>query len=546
MPPDRRQCKIALAMANLSTQHAFDLAIHHHRAGRLKEAEALYLQILDQQPENPDALHLLGLIAHQTGRNNIAIDLIQHALARKPNFPDAWNNLGLVLEDARQLDGAAQAFRQTISHDPRHVQAHYNLGVVLRDKGDIDSAFAAFMQTLAVDPTHAKARNNLGVLLLNKERFDDAIAVLHPLIQSNPNYADPFNNLASALMDTGRVDEAIAAYKQAIGLAPTNAEFHHNFALALLASGRLQQGWDEYEWRLQWKGFPSTPRTFSQPRWDGTALDGRTLLLHAEQGFGDAIQFVRYLPMLAAQPGKIIFECPPELVALFQPLAKHCTLITQRSAPPPFDVHCPLLSLPRIFKTTLESIPADVPYLFPDPSLIEHWRSRLNPSDSVLKVGLAWAGNPTQTEDRNRSISLSQLSTLSGVAGVRFYSLQKGDAAAQAKSAPPGLDLVDWSEEFHNFSDAGLIANLDLVITVDTAIAHLAGALGKPVWLMLRFMPDWRWLLGRDDTPWYPTMRLFRQQSRGDWSGVVARVAAALAQHAAAKSCPRMDTNEHE
>jgi tetratricopeptide (TPR) repeat protein len=521
-------------MAEISLQRAFDLAVQHHRVGRLRDAELLYRKILAQQPGNPHALHLIGLIAHQTGRRDLAADLIRRAIERKPVFPDAYNNLGLVLREKGQLNEAAAAFRQAKAQNPTFADAYYNLGIALKDMGDYDAAVAAFSQAVAIQPD-AKARNNLGALLATMDRFDEAVGVLGELVRSDANYPDAHNNLGGVLLGSGQVEQAILAYRQAVALAPANAEFHHNLALALLVSGELGQGWDEYEWRFEWKGFPQAARHFAQPRWDGSPLNGRTLLLHAEQGFGDAIQFIRYLPMAAGLGGQIVLECPAELVSLFQPMAGQCKLVEWGKALPAFDVHCPLLSLPRMFKTTLDTIPADVPYVFPSPELSEFWRRRLSSSDSVMKIGLAWAGNPAHQFDRRRSLSLDQLAPLSSARGVRFYSLQKGVAAAQAKSPPRGLELIDWSEEFRNFNDAGLMANLDLVITVDTAVAHLAGALGKPVWVMLQFMPDWRWLLKREDSPWYPTMRLFRQQSAGNWDGVIARVAGAIAEHCSAR-----------
>jgi hypothetical protein len=260
-------------------------------------------------------------------------------------------------------------------------------------------------------------------------------------------------------------------------------------------------------------------------------LEGRTILLHAEQGFGDVIQFIRYLPLVEQRGGRIIVECQAELQRLFQTTAERCQIVIRGQPLPAFDLHCPLLSLPRAFGTALANIPGTEPYLQADAEQVGRWQRRLGEFDSMVKVGLAWAGSPTHKKDRNRSMKLARLAPLGQAPGVRFFSLQKGATAAQAKTPPPGMDLVDWTEELKDFADtAALIANLDLVIAVDTAVVHLAGAMGKPVWTLLPFVPDWRWLLEREDSPWYPTMRLFRQNSWGDWDSVITRVADALSQ----------------
>ncbi len=269
-------------------------------------------------------------------------------------------------------------------------------------------------------------------------------------------------------------------------------------------------------------------RDSAQRQWDGSSLEGRSLLLHAEQGFGDALQFIRYLPRVAQRGGRIILGCQPELQRLFQTIADGCQIVVRGQALPAFDLYCPLLSLPRVFGTTLASIPNLIPYLRADAGEAGKWQQRLAEHCSMVKVGLAWAGSPAHKNDRNRSMKLARLAPLGRTPGVRFFSLQKGEAAAESKT-PPGLELVDWTQELKDFADtAGLIENLDLVIAVDTAVAHLAGAMGKPVWTLLPSNSDWRWMLEREDSPWYPTMRLFRQTSWGDWDSVVARVAEAL------------------
>jgi cytochrome c-type biogenesis protein CcmH/NrfG len=435
--------------------------LQHHQAGRLRQAEEAYRQILARQPNHADAIHNLGVISLQSGRNDAAVQLIRQAIAINPNYPEAHSNLGNVLADMDRLDEAIAAYRQAIALNPGLAEAHNNLGNALREKG-----------------------------------------------QSG---------------------EAVAAFRRAIAINPDFPEAHRNLSLALLLDGDFQAGWEEYEWR--WKCKDIAPaRKFAQERWDGGPLEGRTILLHAAQGFGDSIQCIRYLPLVRERGARIIIECYSELERLFEPIAGECQLVVRGQPLPAFDLHCPMESLPRAFRTNLTNIPQSVPYLHADAEEAGKWHRRLADVGGDVKVGLAWGGNPIHKNDRNRSMKLVNLAPLGQAAGVKFFSLQKGAPAAEAKSPPPGLELVDWTEELGDLADtAALIANLDLVIAVDTVVVHLAGAMGKPVWTLLPFIPAWRWLLGRQDSPWYPTMRLFRQERRGDWDGVVRQAAEALA-----------------
>ncbi len=612
-------------MTQFTIRSALNLALQHHQAGRLQEAEQLYRQILAHQPEQPDALHYLGLIAFQRGENDAALDLIRCAIAINPNLAEAHINLGIALAGNRKRDEAIPAFRKAIAINPSLMQAHYNLGTALREQGKLDEAIASYRQAIALNPGLAKLHNDLGIVLTeqgrldeaiaayrqvialnpnlpeahtnlgkaltDKGKYDEAITALHQAIALNPNLAKAHNNLGmalagkgqleeaiaayhraivldsklseahnnlgnalrdqgkldeaiiayrnaialnpklpeahsnlgNALRDQGQLDAAIAAYRVAIALDPDLPEPHNNLAMALLSQGDFQHGWAEYEWRSKCKDFPSPRRNFTQPRWDGSPLQGRTILLYAEQGLGDAIQFIRYLPLVMERGGKIILECQPELQRLFQSIDVPFQIVASGQPLPAFDFQSPLLSLPSIFGTTLKSIPKPQPFSIQDS---ENWRQRLIANSPKVNVGLAWAGSPTHKNDRNRSMNLTSLTPLAQVPGPRFISLQKGNAAA---TPPTGMELLDWTPELKDFADtAALIANLDLVITVDTAVAHLAGTMGKPVWTMLPFVPEWRWLLEREESPWYPSIRLFRQKSLGDWENVVTRVADAL------------------
>jgi len=554
-------------MAQLTTQQSFNVALQRHQSGRLREAEALYRQILTQQPAHVGALHYLGVLEHQQGRNELAIDMIGRAIALNPNAPEAHNNLGLALKANGQVDEAIAAYRQAlalksnyasalynlgfalqskeqldeaiaayqhaIALRPNYVEAHSSLGDALREKGRLDEAIAAFRQAVALGPDRPDAHNNLGVALKDKGQFEEAVAAYRRAIALRPDYAEAHSNLGNALRSTRKLDEAIAAHRQAVALKPAFSEAHFNLADALLARGDFLAAWPEHEWRWQCRDFPSPLRNFTQPRWDGSPLAGRTLLVHTEQGFGDSLQFIRYVPLLANHGGKIIVECQPELERLFHTVPGGFQVVVRDQPLPAFDVHCPVGSLPMVFKTTLATIPADVPYLFPDQQLLESWRQKLADSATGLKIGLAWAGNPAFKGDRTRSLTLDRLAALTNVPGVTFYSLQKGDAQRQVERAPARINLINLAPKLRDFADtAAVMCLMDLIITTDTSVAHLAGALGRPVWLMLQFVPDWRWLSDRADNPWYPSMRLFRQQERGDWDSVIEEVAKALADQA--------------
>jgi hypothetical protein len=366
---------------------------------------------------------------------------------------------------------------------------------------------------------------SLGSALRRLRRFEEAADACRKAIELNPTSPMERYNLGVVYLDQCRIAEAIACLREAVELKPTEPLPHWGLALALLVDGQFAEGWKEYEWRWECTElFPARPK-FSQPTWDGSDLSGKTILLHSEQGFGDAIQFARYATLLARQEARVILQCSPMMRRLFATIPGVHAIHCEPEPLPRFDVHCSLLSLPRTLGTTLETIPAQIPYLSANPDLAAAWKQRLAAIAGKRKVGIAWAGNPDHQRDQDRSCGLAALAPLASHADVALISLQKGPAASQTAAPPPGMILHDFTPELETFADtAALIANLDLVITVDTSIAHLAGAMGKPVWTLLAFAPDWRWLLNRTDSPWYPTMRLFRQPSPGDWGSVVAAV----------------------
>jgi hypothetical protein len=348
-------------------------------------------------------------------------------------------------------------------------------------------------------------------------------------VQLDPGFGTAHSNLGVALKEQGLIRESIVAHRCAVAVEPDHPKVHFNLAVTLLMAGEFEEGFEEYEWR--WKGgVPSLKeRNFPQPRWDGGDLHGKTLLLHAEQGFGDTLQFIRYAADAADRGGKVVLEAPAALVKLIRTAPGVATTLATGDPLPAFDVHLPLMSMPHVLGTRLPTIPAPVPYLTPDPTLADAWRARLDRGPE-LKVGVVWAGNPRHTHDHQRSIAAAALLPALAMKGARLYSLQKeprpGDRAVIDGLADQVTDLSDLLHDFNE--TAAAVMALDVIITVDTSVAHLAGALGRPVWTMLPFALDWRWLLWRDDSPWYPTMRLFRQQRPGEWTSVIARVQIAL------------------
>ncbi|MGB8840812.1 MAG: tetratricopeptide repeat protein [Aliidongia sp.] len=473
-----------------------------HRAGQFEQAETAYRQILALDPREPEALHLLGLVADQTQRHEEAIDYIAKAIRLKRDRPHYHNNLALALRALGRYREAEQACRTA----------------------------------LRLKPDYPLARNNLGMILRSTGKLAEAELCYRDVLRQNPDFPEVYNNLGNLLCQRGQVVEGEHCFRAALHL-PANPALHrevrYNLAQALLLTGRLEEGWQYYEVRAEVSG--AVRRDLSAPLWNGQPTGERVLLLHAEQGLGDTLQFCRYAPIVA-RGSTLVLEVQQPLVRLLSNLPGIAAIIPRGEKLPRHDAQCSLLSVPRVLGTRLETIPGETPYLAADPVASAAWRARLAGLGG-LKIGLVWAGGSRPelpwavAVDGRRSITLKQMSPLAGVAGVSFVSLQKDRPSAQAADPPAGLVLHDFTAELDDFTDtAALIVALDLVISVDTAVAHLAGALGKPVWLLNRFDSCWRWLLDRDDSPWYPTLRQFRQKSAGDWAGVMAEVRTALSQ----------------
>ena len=470
-----------------------------------------------------DDAYRLGYTLEQMNRPDAANAAYELAAAFRPDFAEAHAKVGTYLLRRDRPAEAAVRYKTAADAGPTVAEIHCNLAQARRMAGDEDGALKAARRAIELKPDLAAAHNVLGSILQDRRRPTEALASFQKAIQLKPDLVDAYNNIGGVLEGIGRVADAGGAFERAVSIAPAVPQFHVNLGLNRLLRGDLSGGWVELDWRRLDRTSASS-RPFDQPLWDGSHLGGRTVLLTAEQGLGDTLQFLRYAPLVAGRGGRVVVEVHPPLVDLARTVAGVADVVAHgRGGLPGFDVHCPLMTLPRVFNTTLESIPAAVPYVSADPARAAAWADRLPPADGRKRAGLVWAGNAKFANDRTRSLSPARLAPLSAVAGVRWVSLQLG-----ATAAPP-LDLWDRTADLHDMADtAALIANLDVVVTVDTSVAHLAGAMGKPVWVLLPAVPDWRWLLGRTDSPWYPSARLFRQPEPGDWAGVVKAVVAAL------------------
>ena len=478
----------------------------------------------DDSPDNIDA----ALAQFNAGRLAEAEVICRKILAERPNDIGGLNLLGKLLRQSRLLDGAIAAFRKSVELNPNQAEAHAELGVCLIQARNPAAAVEPCRKAIAIDPSLAAAHNNLGACLRFLGQFEEAAAACRRAIELRPDYARAMTNLGAALAELGRNAEAVQFHSRAIELEPNLNEAHWNLAMASLRLGDLRRGFSEYEWRFKGPDGVNLSR-YTQPRWDGGDLAGKTILLHGEQGMGDIIQFVRYVPLVAAKKGKIILVCHPELCRLLGNMRFVSQAIPFEATPPPYDVFCPTLSLPFMFGTTQVTIPAYTPYIYPQADLVQRWAQRLGPRGTA-RVGLVWSGRPEFKDNAARSMRLEQLAPLGAVKGIEFHSLQKGPASREALNPPAGMRLVNHGEYLTDFAEtAALLANLDLIISVDTAPAHLAGAVGKPVWVLLHNPADWRWMLQRSDNPWYPTMVLFRQTSPGQWNDVIGRVAQGLA-----------------
>ncbi len=504
-------------------------ALADHQAGRLDDADRGYRAVLARSPRHPAALHLAGAVALQQGRHAEAIGLIAAAVTVDPRQPDFHVNLGSAFQGLGRFAAAEHEFAAAIGLDPRLPEAHFNRALALQRLGRPEEAEASARQAVALRPRYAQALTALASLLAVRRRYDEAAAVAQAALAADPRHVPAYTAMADVCRRMGDVPAARAWCERALAVNPAAAEAHATLAVLLLLDGDFANGWREYEYRFAAGDQAAARQRFSQPRWDGSPLAGRTVLLWVEQGLGDAIQFVRFAPLVAG--GRVVVDCPPTLVDLFRTAAGVQAVVATGDPLPAVDVHCPLGSLPHVLGTAGQTLAASVPYLSADPARVAAWADRLGPPDGRPRVGLVWAGSPSHLNDRNRSMTPADLSPLLAVPGVRFVSLQLGrPSPAGAADVTPALSELAQT--------AAALANLDLLVTVDSAVAHLAGATGVPAWVLLPFAPDWRWRLAGAESQWYPALRLFRQSQAGDWSGPVAAAASELARWSTRPSAP--------
>jgi tetratricopeptide (TPR) repeat protein len=500
---------------------------------RLDEAEASCRQAITLNPNSSSAYTHLALVLEEQGKHAVALACRQRANELAAKQAEEILRSGRAFQESRQFEQAEASLRQAMRVQPGSAAIHTALASLLQESGKPDQAEAEFREALRLEPT-AHAHDNLGTALARQGKNAAARAQFLQALALAPGLINAMTNAGNTLASEGELAEAVQYFSQALQLNPDSAEAHYSRAMVRLLQGDFERGWPEYEWRWRARGVRRIQPNFQQPLWDGSPLNGRTILLHTEGGFGDTVQFIRYAPRIKQRGGTVLFDSHPAMVELLS-RSEGIDQIIPRGAPlPAFDVHAPLMSLPYIFGTRVETIPAAVPYISIDPALVERWRQEMAGLRG-FKIGIAWQGSPVHYHDRVRSFPLKCFEPLARLAGVHLISLQKHAGREQIPEFAVRFPIADLGDRLDEASGAYLdtpaaMLSLDLVITPDSSLAHVAGALGVPVWLALPHVPEFRWLLDREDSPWYPTMRLFRQTSPGNWPGVFERMAAELAE----------------
>jgi tetratricopeptide (TPR) repeat protein len=491
-------------------------------------AERAFKHALAIVPDFSDTLITLGRMYKDQERLEDAATCYRRMLIWQPQSDAGHFNLGVILEDLNRFPEAEKCLRRALVVHPDMPEAHLNLGNRLRDANRTREAIVHYKRVLELDPASADGHNNVGIALMEFYHAEPAMACFKRAIELTHDHLSAHLNINLILRDTGKLEESKAYCRQTLARFPDNPFPHLSHAYVLLQTGELRLGWQEFEYR--WQVPNDEPKfTFTQPIWLGKEdLRGKAILIYAEQGLGDTLQFVRYSTLLAERGATVYLLVPRLLKSLVASCAGVSGVFVIGDALPPFDYRCPMMSLPLAFDTQLDSIPANIPYLVPPQEKVAYWRERLGPKNK-LRVGITWAGDPRKhlpaahAIDRQRSMRFEQIQSILDVDGVEFYCLQFGGDAHAQMNGHPGL--IDYTREIADFREsAALIENLDLVITVDTSVCHLVGAIGKPVWMLNRFNTCWRWLANREESPWYPTMRIFRQPALGDWASVVERV----------------------
>jgi tetratricopeptide (TPR) repeat protein len=557
----------------IDIKNTIQKAIQFYKAGRYQQAEQVCKEVLQSQPDNSVVLHLLGVLQYQMKNYHDALICIQRsvaisphnaqahfnlgnvlkekgqledalasyrrALQIQPRFSGAYNNMGTIFLEMGLLDKAAESFHKAVQLDSSIADAWYNLGTISQDRGKIEDAIKNYEQAILLDPFHTDSLYNLGTLYQQGGNYEKALVYFDKTVELNPALSDAQNNLGITLQNLGQYDKAVACFQTALQIDPNLVDAHFNLSLIRLLFGNFKQGWEERDaWRWKLKG--ANPCNVALPEWNGSSLTGKGIFICDEQGVGDKIMFASCIPDVLQETASCIIETEERLVPLFQrsfPDALIVKTLEMKDVKTPgiksADLKIAIGSLPRFFRQDLSGFSQRTTYLFADVQKVQEWRKRLAVLGGGLKVGISWRGGSRADVQRTRSISLEQWMPIFAVAGIDFINLQYGDCTRELQTIQDsaGIRIHDWADadplkDLDNF--AAEVAALDFIISVDNTTVHMAGALGKTVWTLLPFSPDWRWMLNREDTPWYPTMRLFRQPKPGDWESVITRVAEEL------------------
>ncbi|MCD6393578.1 MAG: tetratricopeptide repeat protein [Planctomycetes bacterium] len=500
--------------------------------GRIDEAICSYEKAISLDPDYAEAYLNLAIALQSNGDFAAAVEKCNQITSLFGDSAKAYNLRGYSLEQQANFSEAIESYRQAIRLEPDFAEPYNHIGVIFNVQERYAEAAENCKKALELDPDYAEACNNLGVALNGLELYAEAMENYQKAISLDPGYAEAWYNLANCLQNQNRCAESVEIYKKAIRIKPDYAKAHWNLSHSLLLTGEFSEGWAEYAWRRKPElKIMTYPHQYEQPYWDGSSFAGKRLLVHYEQGFGDNIQFARYLPLVKERGGTVILETRAPLYRLFEQLDGVDEFVQARpdgkACDVRFDLHASPLDMPGLFETTLENIPCKIPYLYAEAAKTAYWRDRVD--SGYFKVGLVWSGSESHGNNHNRSCPLRYFAALTKIKGVKLYGLQKGPAARQVEELGADMAVIGLGEEFEDFADtAGAVENMDLVISVDTSVLHLAGAMGKATWALLQFAPDWRWMLKRQDSPWYPTMRLFRQDRPGDWQGLFEQAARML------------------
>jgi tetratricopeptide (TPR) repeat protein len=498
---------------------------------RFEEAVASYDTAIALKPDHANARNNRGNALSALKRFEQALASYDAAIAVKPGYAEAYNNRGGVLRELKRPEEARASYEKAVALRPDYAAAWNSLGLVQYEMKHFEEALASYDRAVAIRPTYAEAFNNRGLVLWELSRLVEALASYDAAISLSPGYSEAYHNRAASLFELKRLDEALASCEAAISLRPDFAGAINFRGAIKLLLGRFAEGWADHHWRWKTKNFSGSRPLIAAPEWRGEDLKGRSIFVNMEQGLGDTMQFGRYLPLLARRGAKVTFFANRKLHRLLRPLCESIEVVDSFDGTRVFDFQCPMMSLPLHFGTDISSIPADIPYLHAEDAFVAKWKSRLG--SKGFKIGIFWHASVVGTVGRGRSIPLREFFPLARIKGVRLISLQKNFGLDQLAEIPPDIEIETLGEDFDSGPDAfldtaAIISQLDLVISADTSIAHLSGALGGLVWVALKYVPDWRWLLDREDSPWYPTARLFRQERAGDWTGVFSRIKAEL------------------